>query len=248
MPTNRDFKRLVRGRMQKTGESYTTARMHLLQRPRFRRTPPVPAALAAPAAPPAPAPPAPADYARLAGMSDAAVKAKTGCTWERWVWALDRVEAHTWPHRDIAHYVHEKYRVRGWWAQMVTVGYERIRGLRQIGQRRGGGFEASKSRTFAVPVARLFRACSDARTRARWLPGVRLTMRTATRDRSLRITWPDGTPVALWFVRKGAARSQVALQHAGLADRAAATRLKAYWTERLDALGRVLARPARRRR
>jgi len=30
MPTNKDFKRLVRARMRKTGESYTAARAHLL--------------------------------------------------------------------------------------------------------------------------------------------------------------------------------------------------------------------------
>ncbi len=240
MPTNRDFKRLVRGRMQKTGESYTTARMQLLQQPRSSRTPA--------AAPAQAGQVAPADYATLAGLSDAAVKAKTGCAWDRWVYVLDRVEAHAWPHKDIAEYVHEKYKIPGWWAQTVTVGYERIRGLRQIGQRRGGGFEASKSKTFAVPLARLYRAWSDARTRARWLPDVQLTVRTATRDRSMRITWPDRTSVALWFTRKGPDRSQVSVQHTGLTEKRAVAALKTYWTERLDALGAVLAKPARRRR
>ena len=50
----------------------------------------------------------------------------------------------------------EKYKVPGWWAQTVTVGYERIKGLRAVGQRRDGTFEANKSRTFAVPLARLY--------------------------------------------------------------------------------------------
>ena len=89
MPANKDFKRLVRGRMQKTGEAYTTARAHLL------RTRP-PGATSASAAP------RPADYARLAGKSDAILKEKTGCTWERWVKALDRVQADSWPHPRIA--------------------------------------------------------------------------------------------------------------------------------------------------
>src|SRR2546425_12713885 len=84
MPTNKDFKRLVRARMQKTGEAYTTARAQLLSRKQ---------ASAHATAPP--------QYAKLAGTSDATLKAKTGCTWERWVKALDRVEAHTWPHRQI---------------------------------------------------------------------------------------------------------------------------------------------------
>jgi uncharacterized protein YndB with AHSA1/START domain len=226
MPTDKDFKRLVRGRMQKTGEAYTTARAHLRKQK--------PTAAVAPA-------PAPADYARLAGRSDAILKEKTGCTWERWVKALDRAKADTWPHREIAKYVNEKYKIPGWWAQTVTVGYERIKGLRAVGQRRDGSFEANKSKTFPVPLARLYGAFSNARMRARWLPGVDLTVRTATRDRSMRITWPDRTSVVVGFERKGPGKSLVALQHGKLPDKAAATRVKQYWAERLGALEEVLA-------
>ena len=70
MPANKDLKRLVRGRMQKTGEAYTTARAQLLEQK--------PAA----AAPPESAPSAAPDYAKLAGRSDTVLKEKTGCTWE----------------------------------------------------------------------------------------------------------------------------------------------------------------------
>ncbi len=224
MPANKDFKRLVRGRMQKTGEAYTAARAHLLRQK--------PAAVVVPAT---------VDYAKLAGRSDAVLKAKTGCGWERWVKALDHAGAYSWPHREIAKYVYETYKIPGWWAQTVTVGYERIKNLRAIGQRRDGTFEANKSKTFAVPLARLYRAFHDARTRARWLPGVELTVRTATRGKSMRITWPDRTSVVVGFTPKGAAKSQVAVQHEKLPDRAAATRVKQYWAERLGALEDVLA-------
>ena len=74
MTTNKDFKRLVRARMSKTGEAYTTARAHLTK----SRNTSKPAAA-----------PASIDYATLAGMSDHTLKEKTGCTWERWVHALD---------------------------------------------------------------------------------------------------------------------------------------------------------------
>ena len=57
----------------------------------------------------------------------------------------------------------------------------------------------------------------------------------------MRITWPDGTSVALGFTRKGAAKGQVQIQHSKLADKSAATRIKRYWEERLAALGEVLA-------
>ena len=221
MPANKDLKRLIRGRMQKTGERYTTARARLLASTRPD--------------------PAPADYARLAGRSDAIMKEKTGCTWERWVKALDRASAYTWPHPEVARYVREKYHLPGWWAQTVTVGYERIKGLRAIGQRRDGSYEATKSRTFAVSLARLYGAFHNPRTRARWLPGVRLTIRSTTRGKSMRIAWPDGTPVVIWFTSKGTAKSQVALAHGKLPDRSTATRLKQYWADRLDALKGVLA-------
>jgi hypothetical protein len=227
MPTNKDFKRLIRSRMQKTGESYTSARAQLLkQRP--------------PQASPAPVRAAPADYARLAGMSDAAVKAKTGCTWERWVKALDYLGAVHLPHRDIAELVRKKYKVGDWWTQTVTVGYERIKGLRDIGQRRSGAYEASKSKTLAVPLARLYRAFSDERTRDRWLAGATIGVRTAARGKSMRWTWADGTLVQLYFTGKGRGKSQVAVQHTGLAGREAALRAKQYWGDRLGALARLL--------
>lgn len=244
MPANKDFKRLVRGRMQKTGESYTAARAQLLQRKPASTSPAAavpPTAAAQPLVSSSPGTPTPADYAKLAGISDAMIKASTGCTWERWVKALDRVEAHTWPHREIAHHVREKYHVGDWWTQTVTVGYERIKGLRAIGQRRDGSFEASKSRTFAAPLARLYRAFRDAPTRARWLPDIALTIRTATREKSMRISWPDGSSLDVGFARRGRAKSQVALQHVRLPDKATALRMKQFWAERLDALGDLLA-------
>jgi hypothetical protein len=37
--------------------------------------------------------------------------------------------------------------------------------------------------------------------------GVNLTVRTAVRDKSMRITWPDKTSVELYFVGKGARKS-----------------------------------------
>ena len=223
MPTDKDFKRLVRGRMHKTGESYTAARAQL--RKQKPTSSPVPR---------------PSQYAAIAGKSDALVKERTGCTWERWVKALDRAKAHTWSHREIAKYVNQKYKVPGWWAQTVTVGYERIKGLRAVGQRADGSFEANKSKTFPVPLERLYQAFVDSRTRARWLPGIQLSVRTATRNRSMRITWPDRTSLEVSFTSKGANRSQVALQHVRLPDQVAAARMKEYWAERLAAVEQVL--------
>jgi hypothetical protein len=230
MPINKDLKRLVRARMKKTGEAYTTARAHLLKKSRRKTVSKTVLAAAKNV-----------DYAAFAGTRDATIKAKTGCTWERWVRALDYHGAKEMSHRDIAALVHKKYKIDGWWAQTVTVGYERIKGLRARGQRRDGTYEASKSRTFDVPVTTLFEAWADAGVRRRWLDGESVKIRTATAPKSMRLGWSDGSIIAIGFQPKGKSRSSVAVQHTKLADKETADRLKEYWTERLDTLGDVLS-------
>jgi uncharacterized protein YndB with AHSA1/START domain len=188
------------------------------------------------------------DYATLAGTSDAAVKAKTGCNWERWVHALDRLGAETMSHREIAEIVSAKYKVPDWWSQTVTVGYERIKGLRARGQRRDGTYEANKSRTFDVPVATLFDAWNDAAARRKWLDGAGVKIRTATAPKSMRLGGADGSIIAVGFTAKGKSRSSVALSHTKLPDRDSADTFKQYWSERLDALARVLGADSSGRR
>jgi hypothetical protein len=238
MPRNKDLKRLVRARMSKTGESYTAARAKVIARSTTERRTGSVADVRAASSSPAPK----VDYAALAGMADATIKAKTGCTWDRWVFALDHYGADKMSHGEIAALVSTKYKIDGWWAQSVTVGYERIKGLRAIGQRRDGTYEANKSRTFNVPVATLFEAWADARVRRRWLDSRIGKVRTAIPSRSIRLDGEDRSIVAVGFMAKGRSKSVVAVQHTKLRDRDAASRLKQYWSKRFDALAEVLAR------
>jgi uncharacterized protein YndB with AHSA1/START domain len=230
MPRNKDLKRLVRSRMKKTGEAYTTARAHITQKPKRRKS-----AAPARATDVAPKP----DYQKMAGMSDAKVKEKTGCDWQRWVHALDGLKADQMAHGEIATLVSEKFKVDDWWSQMVTVGYERIKGLRARGQRRDGSYEASKSRTFNVPVDELFDAWADAKRRKRWL-NADVKVRTATAPKSMRLGWSDGAIIAVGFTAKDKNKSVVALTHPKLADKETAEQLKQFWSEQLDALAELL--------
>ncbi|HKR08203.1 MAG TPA: hypothetical protein VJS39_03360 [Gemmatimonadaceae bacterium] len=238
MPTNKDFKRLVRARMKKTGEAYTTARTHILNKPKSKAAATRRASGKASAAKGALSK---SDYAKLAGMRDDVIKAKTGCTWEKWVKALDYHGAENMSHREIAELAKKTYKAGDWWSQTVAVGYERIKGLRAIGQRRDGTFEASKSRTFDVPVTTLFEAWADDATRRRWLDGAAVRIRTATAPKSMRIDWADKSIIAVGFTPKGTSKSAVAVQHTKLPDRETANQLKEYWDDRLDALGDVLS-------
>lgn len=223
MPRHKDLKRIIRTRMKKTGESYTAARARILSTTKTTE----------------PAIDAARDAAR-AGMSDEKIAARTGRAWRQWVRTLDADGAGAMPHREIAALVHTKYGIGDWWAQTVTVGYERLKGLRERGQRRDGTYEATRSRTFAVPVAALFAAWATPAKRRQWLDGIKPVVRTATAPKSMRLQWPDGTLVAVGFFAKGAGRSSVAIGHAKLRDRASVAAAKAYWAARFDALASSL--------
>lgn len=256
MTQHRDFKRVVRARAARTGESYTAARAALLKTPSPANARQVVSRADAPPAAPVSRPNAfaltpsasavkAADYARLAGMSDEALKAKTGCGWEKWVHSLDHVNASAWPHREIARYVRETYKQPSWWSQTIAVGYERVRGLREAGQRRGGGFVVNKSRTMESGVGTLYRWVREPRERAMWLPGVKVALRSATKNKIVRFTLTeDGTSLEVRLESKGPGRGVVALQHEGIASREKAELLRAWWGEVLDEL--VLMLGARR--
>jgi hypothetical protein len=184
------------------------------------------------------------DDAAAAGIGDAVVREKTGRTWGRWVRMLDQLGARWLSHREIVGAVRDEFKTGSWWTPMVTVGYERIAGLRATGQKRGGSYEISKSKTFNVPMAARFAAWNDARLRRRWLTGATVSVRTATPAKSIRLDWSDGAGsdaiIAVGFTRKGASKSTIALAHAKTPDRESAERIKTYWSERLRVLGEML--------
>jgi hypothetical protein len=232
MPRNKDLKRLVRARMTKTGESYTAARAQVVRKSQSNNS-------QSPAGPPG------AAYAELAGISDDAIKAKTGCTWERWVRALDHHGAANLSHREIAKLVGDKYKIGSWWRQTVAVGYERIKGLRGRGQQRDGTFGVNKSRTFNVPVQTLFDAWADPGVRKRWLDGAFVKVRTASAPKAIRLDWRDrdggtGGIIAVGFSAKGPGKSAVAIDQGKVPDRQMANRLKQYWSARFDVLAEIL--------
>jgi hypothetical protein len=233
MTKQKSFKGRVRARMEKTSESYTAARRQLLAKA---------AETAEAVAPEAAGPVAPVDApGARRPYSDDVLRASTGRTWDEWFALLDRWGAAERPHPEIARWLNQEHGVDGWWAQGVTVGYEQARGLRAPGQRRGGLFEVGASKTVAVPVDRLYEAFMDPGLRERWLPGVKLEVRTAKPAKSIRANWDDGsTRLVVDFTAKGEAKSQVALVHERVPDAEAAAQLKTWWRERVAVLKEVL--------
>ena len=173
-------------------------------------------------------------------MSDEAVKAKTGKVWAEWFKILDSAGAEKMRHKDIARYLYEKRKLSSWWAQMVTVEYERGRGLREKYET-SEGFAASASRTVAANLAKVYRAWADEKVRRRWLRDPRLEISSTTPNKSMRISWEGGkSRVDVMFYRKGKNKSQVAVGHRRLRNAAEVRRIKAHWSAVLDRMQAAL--------
>ena len=214
MPTQKVFKGRVRTRMTKTGESYTTARRQLLAKAPDAQVAEQPAE---PQATPAP-------VADTNMVSDEAMRRASGHGHDHWFAVLDEWGATERTHTEIARWVHEVHGVDGWWAQNITVAYERARGMRRPGQM-ADGFQIAVTRTINVDADRLFATLMDPSVRASWLPaGMR--QRPTRAALTARFDWSDPTSrVVIQVLPKGPTKATVALQHEQLPDAEVAERL-----------------------
>jgi hypothetical protein len=222
MTTDKARKRAVRSRMQKTGERYAAARRHVVR----DDVAPLPPRVAEP------------------GMSEASIRKGTGKGWDEWFRVLDAWDGTEHTHTEIARYVNAELGVDGWWAQSVTVGYERARGMRAMNQR-PEWFEVSVSKTVDLSPIEAWRAFVEPKRRATWLDlGLRMRTGTRTMGRAARFDVPsEGTRVNVALVPKGEDRCVVSVTHVKLdgPDDVAAHRVA--WRDRLARLA-ATSRPA----
>ncbi|TVR76473.1 MAG: hypothetical protein EA415_01085 [Sphaerobacteraceae bacterium] len=226
MTTQKSFKTRIRERMDKTGESYTTARQQLIDK----------------ATSPNGSAPEDAQVIAVAGqrISDEALARRTDRAWDEWFELLDEWGAKERTHAEIARWLSNEHEVDGWWAQSITVGYEQARGMRKPGQTADGKFSASASKTVNVAAETAFDAFADDAKRGEWLPDVSINPTTVNSPKSYRAEWHDGTRIAVWLTPKGEDKTGISLQHEKIADADRAAELKGYWKERLNQLKKVL--------
>jgi len=176
---------------------------------------------------------------RAAEMGDAAVRKATGKPMRHWFALLDRAGAKAMDHGAIAAILGKARGVSGWWQQMITVAYERARGLRKKYET-STGFTAGSSKTVAASVDQLYEAWMDEATQRSWLGVPAPDVRTAQPGHSLRLTWHDGSWVIVGFTDKGDGKSQVTVSHERLPNARAANKYRAFWKEALARLQEML--------
>ena len=218
MTRNESFKRRVRARMAKTGEKYGAARRVLIDQ--------------------AGAPRGPSDWVSEPQHPDALVKENTGRGWEEWRDLIDAWPGHTDGHGAVASWLQREHGVEGWWAQAVTVGWERISGYRLPGQMADGTFTANASATITIDTAALRELLLDDSGRADLFPGMETTLRSRPTSKNLRFGMPDGVAM-LWVDAKEEGRATVGVQHAKLSSPESVQHWKEFWRDWLRALDDV---------
>ena len=168
-------------------------------------------------------------------ISTEAVAAKTGKGWDEWFALLDKDKADTLPHKAIAELLNQKYELSMWWAQMVTVNYERARGLREIHETKRG-FVASISRTINLTREALWVNLQEP-IRHRWLT-IPHEVASFHAPKTLRLNMPDGSRVEFGIIDKGK-KSSITAQHSYLKDGGQVAETKEMWSRLLGDLKKL---------
>ncbi len=219
MTTQESFKRRVRARMAQTGERYTTARNGLIRR--------------------AAAEPEPEASGRRwvsqPELGNDSLVAATGRGWDEWCDILDDWPGEATDHGGMVAHLQHDHDVSGWWAQTITVGYERITGLRLPHQMPDGTFTASRTSTITVDATALRELLLDEQGRAALFPGMDPELRSRPASRSLRVGFEVGT-AEFSIEPRDDGRATVTVSHHRLPSFDDVAVWKEFWADWLGAL------------
>ena len=162
---------------------------------------------------------------------DEKVRAATGKGWDEWRAIIDAWNGREKGHTAIAAWLVDEHGVDGWWAQSVTVGYERITGMRLKGQMPDGTFTVGTTRTAAVDAAQLREELLDDERRAKLFPGLDTELRSKPTSKNVRLRMGDAGSAELSFTPKADGRTTIVVQHGKLPSPEAMEAWKSFWAE-----------------
>jgi hypothetical protein len=177
--------------------------------------------------------------AALLPCGDEALRAATGKDWGEWFALLDAAgaAARSLDHAKIWDLAMQALPPSaGWWGQMVSVGYERARGLREKHETSSGDFQATFSRTLPVPLFAAFAAWADEALRASWLEAPELGLTKINAGRNIRARWPDGRVLDIRFDATGPEACRIVVDTMKLPNAEAVQETKAFWERQIARL------------
>lgn len=217
MTSNESFKRRIRERMELTGERYTTARAALLARAERMNEQRERSWVSEPE------------------LNEESIRRGTGHGWEHWCSLIESWAVDPWDHALVAARLLAETGLNGWYSQGITVGYERITGIRLPHQMLDGTFTANKSRTIPIDAAELRAALLDDDERHDLFPGESTRLRSRPTSKAVRVEIGPGI-AGFALEERADGRTKVTVSHEKLPTVDDVDRWKFWWDEWLDAL------------
>ena len=166
-------------------------------------------------------------------VDNEAVEAATQRSWDEWCDVIDAWDGRDEGHAAIAAYLHDEHSVDRWWAQTITVGYERITGLRLPYQMPDGTFTATKTLTVAVASQDLREMLLDSERRADLFPEFKTELRSRPTSKAIRLKIGPG--IALVSLEpSGEDGTRITVAHEQLPTFDLVEEWKHYWAAWLD--------------
>lgn len=191
-------------------------------------------------------------------VSTASILKNTGRSWDDWVKVLNKAGAQHWTHQEIVAFVRKKYKLRPYWQQWVTLGYEVASGRRIEGQNLKGEYQVTATRVFPVDAKTLWSLISSPDGLRIWLRpmsdfvlqpkqmfevegGIFGQVRTMKANVRARLSWQETdwakpTVLNVSVISRPGKKSILVFQHEALRTTRQREDMRAYWKARLTEL------------
>lgn len=160
-------------------------------------------------------------------VSDEAVKKATGKTWDSWFALLDKARAKQMNHTEIAYLLSTKYISNGWWAQMVTVEYERVQGKRKVNENKDG-FLVAVHKTVALPVSQLEKVWQKVLQMPMVQKRKLMDLRSQTKRKMIHYK-ADVGGVVVYFDERGDGKSRIMVESVKLPSKKSVEQNRLFW-------------------
>jgi hypothetical protein len=176
-------------------------------------------------------------------ISKKSVLKGTGRSWSDWFNLLDGLGANDWSHKEIARALHQDHDVSGWWAQTITVEYERRIGRREIGQNCRGNFQGAASKTLTGSMNQIFLQWQNYMKNKKEVNGISFKeepqMTISPKWRYWRVKLEDESKVSVIINQKDKDKVKLAVNHENLANAESVSKWKPFWKSRLQEFSQI---------
>jgi uncharacterized protein YndB with AHSA1/START domain len=204
-------------------------------------------------------------FEKIGRVSTASVFKATKKGWAEWIPLLDKAGARTWTHQEIVAYLKKRYKLRPWWQQGVTSGYETAIGRRAEGQNAKGEFMVTTTKSLGINVKKVWNFLVSDAGQAVWLKplypatieagrtfetsdGFFGEIRALKKERRLRMTWQDPdwtskTTVQVTLVPRPGEKSILVIDHSQIKDVRVQAKMRKRWRDSVDELAGFIPKP-----